>query len=418
MANKIKKLIIYLIKGGIKTISLLIFILPGFVISLIYILFKPRNKNYNILLGIHEIANNLNQIRDCLIDEGYKITLITTKNKFYEAEYNSQDLNKVIIISTNRYFQIFIEPFYLPLLFFKNYFFHDIHFYVWNKSFLPAKVDFLLIKLSKKKLIIMHCGDDVRYRPIQRIIDKEFGLNTWPNSIKSNKIFFTNFYFQKISELTGSVISIRDQSTFQSKSNFYLKVPMVEFLKSPKILNKNIKILHAPSDPQIKGTMVVKKAIQILKKKNLNFEFTLLTNVTNNVVINELKNTDILIDQPSTWLGRLGMEACALSCCVIGGNQNKYMGIYDSPIIQFENNAECLAVQLENLIINKNLIQEKMNSCYAFWKNNYSYESFTLYFKQIINNQAPTYKPLPNHKTILISGAENIFQKFLIQLFY
>jgi hypothetical protein len=418
MANKIKKVIIFFIKLFIKSVSLLIFILPGIFFSLIYFFFKPENKNSKILLGINEIANNLNLIRDCLIKDGYKITLITTNNKFYEAEHKFQDLNKIIKITTNRYFHIFIEPFYLPFLFLKNYFSHNIHFYVWNKSFYPAYIDFFLIKLSKKKLIIMHCGDDVRYRPIQRIIDNEFGLTSWINAISSNYTFVKNFYFQKISEITGNVISIRDQSTFQSKPSFYFKVPMLELSKSTKTANKIIKIMHAPSDPEIKGTNFVYGAIQILKNKNLNFEFTILSNVPNKEILKQLKNTDILIDQPSTWIGRLGMEACASGCCVIGGNQNNYMGIYDSPVIQFQTNSMNLAIQLENLINNTDFLQEKMNSCYAFWKNNYSYESFKLYFKQIINNQAPTFKPLPNHKAILISSAENIFQKLLIQVFY
>jgi hypothetical protein len=193
---------------------------------------------------------------------------------------------------------------------------------------------------------------------------------------------------------------------------------MAELSKSTKNANKIIKILHAPSDPEIKGTNFVNDAIQILKNKNLNFEFSILSNVSNREILNQLKDTDILIDQPSTWIGRLGMEACASGCCVIGGNQNKYIGIYDSPVIQFETNSANLAIQLENLINDIDFLQEKMNSCYAFWKNNYSYESFTIYFNQIINNEAPTFKPLPNHKTLLIFGAENFFQKLLIKSFY
>jgi hypothetical protein len=418
MTTKIKRLTLFVIQSVIDILSFSIFIIPGIIVSFTYLIFVNKEKKNKILLGIHEIANNLKEIRECLIGNGYTITLITTKNKFYESKYKYEDSNKIIKLSSSRYSQFLIEPFYLPFIFLKNFYSHSIHFYVWNKSFFPAKLDFLLIKFSKKKLLIMHCGDDVRYRPIQKTIDQKFGLNTWSNSIKSNQLFFTNFYFQKISEITGSVISIRDQSTFQSKSNFYLKVPMVEFIKTPKVLNQNIKILHAPSDPKIKGTIVVNEAIQILKNKNLIFDFIFLTNVPNDVVIKELKNTDILIDQPSTWLGRLGMEACALSCCVIGGNQKIYMGIYDSPVIQFENDAERLAFQIETLIMNKSVLQEKMVMCYEYWKNNYSYESFSIYFKQVLNNCAPTFSPLPNHKEILISAAENSFQKFLIKYFY
>lgn len=61
--------------------------------------------------------------------------------------------------------------------------------------------------------------------------------------------------------------------------------------------NRRLKLLHLPSAPKLKGTDLIRKAISSLKEKGYEFDYTELTNVPNEVVIDELLATDIVVDE-------------------------------------------------------------------------------------------------------------------------
>ena len=81
-----------------------------------------------------------------------------------------------------------------------------------------------------------------------------------------------------------------------------------EFLYKDK---KNFRILHAPSNPNFKGTEEIRNTIKCLKNENIDFEYIEITNASNEKVLAELKACDLVIDQlySDTPMATLAAEA-------------------------------------------------------------------------------------------------------------
>jgi len=394
---------------------------PLIILAVIYLRIKGINqpKRSRVFVGIHEIANVIQSISSCLSARGYIVNALVIKNKFYNENnlVSIPNLSLKYLNIDNRFQRIWVA-FSLPFNFIVYLFKADIFWMVWNVSFLPLKLDFIFLKCAGKKLIIMHCGDDVRYRPIQRVIDKSFGKTTWPNDVSNFSIFIRNFYFQLISERCGRVVSVRNQATFQTRPLYLFRFPNDGYLQNTKATNRKARIIHAPSSRYVKGTHFVLAAIDILKSEEMEFDFEILENVDNRRVLESLRSADIAIDQPMDWFGRFAIESMASGCCVIGGNEPEYNQQVDSPVIQFDRDSQKLASTLRHLIINEEFRQKKMDECFLFWRDYYSEDAFVKYFEAILEGTEKTFSPLPNQKELLLSGSCSWFEKFFIWCFY
>jgi hypothetical protein len=413
------------------TYSFLIIILfaPLLLVMVVYLrLAKPESIYNRVFIGIHEISSNIHSIQETLDSFGESTTSLIETNRFSgESQCGKRGENSTrIYLRSNfkslfcrRLYNLFVKPLILALYFIKLIAGHGTWFFIWNHTFLPFNVDLLILKLTRKKIIIMHCGDDVRYRPLQRAIDKSRGFDSWSDDTSSLGVFLYQYYFVWLSELMGEVISIRDQATFQRKPLVFFRFPMQGTIFLNKKVNNDIKrIVHAPSCRYVKGTEVVMEAIEIMKRKNLKFEFTLLEGQTNENVLLELQRTDILIDQPGNWVGRLAVEACAAGCCVVGGNRSEYNNQYDSPVIQFERNASDLAKVLTKLINDEELLSDKKFQSYEFWKKHYSPEAYYRLYQSILTGDAPTFAPLSDQREILLKASSKWYEKVILYLFY
>lgn len=376
------------------------------------------NRRKKVFIGLQEISNNIYSISDCLSLSGFRCEVMMISNKYYNLTENVSKRVRIDYIEEKDPYSYLIQEMLFPLRFGRYLLQNDYFFIIWNKTFLLFSFDLVLLKLAGKKVILMHCGDDVRYRPLQKLIDKKYSLTTWQNDKPDSRIFRKNFYYQWLCEFTGITISTRDQATFQNKKLFHFCFPQVALLPEMKKVNEKCLIVHCPSNRSVKGTDTVLSAIQKLREEGLDFEFELIENQSNIYVLNRLQHADILIDQPGVWVARLAVEAMAAGCCVIGGNYANYMNRYDSPVIQFERSDKKLADALRALIVNKSIRQKNMNACYNFWKENYSYESYSKYFEQVCNGIAPHFYPLKDQKNILFQGNIPSFQKKIIKLFY
>ena len=82
-------------------------------------------------------------------------------------------------------------------------------------------------------------------------------------------------------------------------------------------------IIHAPSNPVIKGTNIIITALNELKEEGIKFKFILLKDTDNRIVLQNLSNADIAVDQlysegPATF----AIEAMAAGCAVLCGNRS------------------------------------------------------------------------------------------------
>jgi hypothetical protein len=77
-------------------------------------------------------------------------------------------------------------------------------------------------------------------------------------------------------------------------------------------------IVHAPSNPEIKGTRLVQKAISELQGEGLKFTYKEISKLSHNDAIALYRSADVIVDQLHIgWYGVLAIEAMALGKTVV-----------------------------------------------------------------------------------------------------
>ncbi len=86
-------------------------------------------------------------------------------------------------------------------------------------------------------------------------------------------------------------------------------------------------VIHAPTNPAIKGTTHIVEAVDCLKKEGYNFKFCLFEEMSNLEVREALSDADIAVDQLSSIAGGMfAMEAMSAGCAVLSGNAPEVSG--------------------------------------------------------------------------------------------
>lgn len=397
-----------------------------------------------ILISGFDIANNIATTKKALIRQGHEVdAFVFGENAYYDAGdiYNfrvkrfSVDLSpypkilrlalKIILFAANN----LARPMgFLTALRGK----YDAYIYIWRYTFLPFGLDmFLLKRILKKNVMVIHCGDDTRYRPIQSKMDRDIFAMAYTEDVDGaaerkylaeGSGFFSTFWTQKIAEWSGAkIMSLRSHATFQKSPAYFFRFSQESLMDRPKSAKARPLVVHAPSIRVNKGTGYVLDAVEALKKRSIDFDFELIEGKPNEYVIERLREADILIDQTGPWFGRLGMEAFALGCVVFSGNRQDYYGIKDSsPAIQFDPDSSRLACDLENVLCDIAARESLMRAGFFYWKENYSPEKFGEYVEKILIGSAESslfYAP-DGYRDILLRFAKGDLQKFVIRLFY
>lgn len=390
-----------------------------------------------IIIGITEIANFINDYAIALRTVGYEVdTIVYGINKYYDKNRYSYKIRENVpnCFSHIKYVRGAIKKLWYYIqssIYFICFVFRYHQFiYVWKTSYLPFHLDLFILRLLGKKVIILHCGSDVRFRPIQYKVGKQLGQNDILRNISLEKrkkyfdegaCFRDTFFYQKVSEWSGAIVlSQRNQATF-GRNYHFARFPICRLINTPRRTNDVVKIVHAPTNSIFKRSDIVKGAIDILNKRCPQlFEFELIEGKSNSYVLDILKRTDIVIDQPSDWIGHLGGEALAAGCVVLGGNNISYEegAPMDSPVIQFIADAESLANKLQYIIEHKEVRQSIMEQSYYFWEKYYSFDAFNMWFDNLLKKQISLISSNVNYKRLLLRAAENNMQKNVINVFY
>jgi glycosyltransferase involved in cell wall biosynthesis len=394
---------------------------------------RTAHFNLRTLVGITEIANFVAEFTAAIRSAGRVAdSAVVGSNEFYVANRYTyfRALPRLSNSTLDAAVRRIVRTPLLVGLFFRVIRRYDIFVYVWNETFLPLKLDILLLRLLRKRVIVFNCGDDVRFRPIHNRIENtlfgiermdSIGRTQYEKAHSSNFDFLRRFFTQKLQEWLGcTIVTMRNQATFQGKPAFVFRSPTKRLLNGPRTPNRaRPLIVHAPTDRSVKGTHYVIGAIEQLRRKGIEFDFELIEKQDNSYVLKRLIEADILIDQPGSWIGRLGAEALAASCIVVGGNLHRYEGFPEpSPVVQFRPDIDHLGETIEALLRDPERRARLMSESFAYWERNYSYESFIAYFDEILQGRALTLEPIPDLRRHLLNFADNAFQRTVIRLFF
>ncbi len=227
---------------------------------------------------------------------------------------------------------------------------YDIFQFHTRVSLLPNHFDADLIFKLKKKYFIYHHGSDV--------IGNQNYLKHVPHSKNANKIFISTpdlFDFTpKSSILIPQAIDCNHLEKIKTNKKNYNKGSSDSFVITHAI-NREGAYNH-------KGSEIILKAIESLKKKGLKINFKFFIGENHETVLKEIAKSDLHIDQMKIgWHGTISAEAMALgtpSACYIRPDLEKYSK--NLPIIRL--NKSNISQTIENLILDgdkrKNISQK------------------------------------------------------------
>lgn len=427
---KTSTLVLNAAKSLTGLISAVLIFLVAMVPALVARVWGVRGTGKRVLLAGVETSANLREIAACLAqDPEYSVSLAEFySNRFYSHSDYDLPRHGVRVIelfsaqetpifrSSGRSTRETFRVVSMAMFVFNVLFSYDVVFFNWTKSFLPWNLDYLLMRIAGIQLVIRHCGDDVRYRPLQNGIHKSFGVSQWAGSKRSMVQVWVKFARQCWAELNGIVLSSRDHATFQVGrllARPYVQRPL------PRTTGFNFAnplVLHAPSDPRIKGTQIVEEAVNILKKQGLKFEFLILSDAPHEQVLSALGRTAVLVDQPGAVPARLAVEGMASGCAVIGGNIPEIHGLKNLPVVPFVADSLDLARKLRALLLDLEGAKVLGDEAYLYAVENFSQASFRRYFSELTRGVYSTFLPISNNEDLLSSSAELLSEKSVLRI--
>lgn len=197
---------------------------------------------------------------------------------------------------------------------------YDIFHFHFGKTFFPEKSELDLLKKLGKKLVVQHRGSDARRLSIARKHGNSFvrvKSNRTEQSIHNNMTSLSKY-------IDHAIISDYELLPYVKPYYKYVHViphavRLANYPYAPPSPKEKIPlIVHAPTNPRIKGTDYVLKAIKKLKKKGYRFKYKQIENLPHYKAVKIYRQADIMIDQLLIGsLGVLSIEAMALGKPVV-----------------------------------------------------------------------------------------------------
>lgn len=378
-----------------RYIKLLIVNLQYIILVLSYSLCKPFVKESNKIdwiIGVDEVAKFISLLKG-IFPKSYTISF--SQNRFYNLSYD------YTISIKNKYlffiFKIFFAPVLLGYLINKS----NKFLYIWSTGFLiDRQYEFKFLKSKKKKIICIFMGDDIRSPKLMTEFFRNNNLDSFIEYVGQQSPYYVSEIYNNekmkvasIADMYADIIfscQVDMRSYLQSKQYFFPFVYDTNlFFRNQekfKDLSKII-ILHAPSNPFVKGTPLVRAAIKKLQIDGYKFDYIELQNMPNEVVLEYLKSSHIVLNQFYAFVpGMFGIEAMANNCAVlmsadpkieIGLPQDskdawmitKYWQVYDN---------------LKYLLDNPEKIKFYADNGYKFTYKHYTYEAASTYMNKVL----------------------------------
>jgi hypothetical protein len=300
------------------------------VLSLAYWLFKPVAWFFPRIawvVGVEEIALMTRHIANALSDSR---AVVHRPHPFYEVEYDyviQHDSSRLA-----KYRRLYGGPLLLAWLANRAHGF----IYVGGAGFLDIQDDqrefeFSFLKRHKRKIVCYFTGSDIRSpRRMHELAEQTQLPNIGSLMLIADPVYATDEYDAVRRERSRIADTYADRI-------FTAGVDQLSYLTSPtepfryfypddafaetngKFENvERFIIVHAPSNPRLKGTEYVHEAIDRLSSVRDDFEYREITGSSNAEVIDALSNAHIVLNQFHAFVpGVFGIEALAHRCAML-----------------------------------------------------------------------------------------------------
>lgn len=144
---------------------------------------------------------------------------------------------------------------------------------------------------------------------------------------------------------------------FEEVEIFRQPVEMQRFdFKPPSLMSDRPLLLHVPTNPHIKGTDSILRAVERLKNKGLIFEFKMIRQLTQEQFFDQLGRCDVYIDELRCGAhGMTAVEAMAMGKPTISYIRENLIDKYPSDLPLVNANSDTIEKVLEQLILDAQL---------------------------------------------------------------
>lgn len=263
-----------------------------------------------IFMGFTEIAGFYKHLKLGFQEKGFKCTFVDLNGSRFQ--YNGDDTPNLLIKwlkwlykrNSRSFTDKILKQLWWPskaLVFLWALFNYDVFIFGYNSSLLRF-YDFPILKFFGKKIICQFHGSDSRPAYIDGAIMAS-GLVNIEQCIKMT--YQKKQIIKKIDKYADIIINSPTQGHFHERPFVlwpFVGLPYEDIAKghspSRKYDNNNeIRIVHAPSAPEAKGTKEINKIIDKLKNKGYKISFLQIIGRPNSEVLDELAECDFVVDQ-------------------------------------------------------------------------------------------------------------------------
>lgn len=195
--------------------------------------------------------------------------------------------------------------------------FFDVFHFHYASSLLPEYKDLDQIASRGKKMVMHHWGNDVRFHDKARVHNRYVYTGDSP----ANEVIH-----DRLTTITGLIKQaiVQDYEVYEHVAPYYDQVHVVpiaidlSFFEPVEAVKKERPlILHAPTNPDFKGTKPIEEAIAELKR-SYDFDYRRIEKLHHEEAIRLYREADFIVDQILCGsYGLLSVEAMALGKPVI-----------------------------------------------------------------------------------------------------
>ena len=265
-----------------------------------------------VFLGLENIAGIFTSLK-----KGFEQNGISAEFYSFNEHVFGYKTDKVISYSGNIIVRKFQKFFLLLKLLFK----FDFFIFDSTGSILPGFKDVKLFRFFGRKTMVIFTGCDIRlpkkveqfkWNPCRECTDTYKNFVGCVLSAKPEKI-------RNIEDKFDVIVSAEEAAGSLNRDYYptLFPVDIDKFNYTGSNPGKKLRILHAPSHPEYKGTKYVLLAIEQLKSE-FEFEFNIIQDVKADTLYKEIENSDLIIDQVLVgFYGLLSIESMAMGKPVV-----------------------------------------------------------------------------------------------------
>jgi len=373
---------------------------------------KPR-----IFIGLREIAGYFHHLKKGFDTLGIDSVFINLNgNPFQYGRDNNPPLinalnnfsqkigmmffgNWIMRVIWVVFLQNIISFFLLPWALFR----YDVFLFASNSTFFFF-LDLPLLKLFRKKVIYVFLGSESRPVYLNGYVINNDKLSSILIGILVTRI--QKIMISIIEMFADHIVNIPPQAHFHTRPFIYslcIGIPhniISSSTSSDYTLNNNlsekiIRVLHAPSKPEPKGTPIIRQAVQSLKQKGHSIDYVEITGRPNSEVLQELAKCDFIVDEiySDTPMAVFATEAAFAGKPAVVGSYYVNQIKDDLPVGNMPPSIFChpdlLEASMEKLIVDHQFRQELGKKAREFVITNWSAKKVAQHYLMLIDGNLP-----------------------------